>query len=125
MKTVFCIAESDLWGDFLMKQTPVIIVLGLFCYFMYKYFVSQQTSKETTIKEKDTLIISTIREKDLLLIETVKVKDQKIDEQNKAVMELYGKAIEAQNKNTEVCEQLLEVLKDTRNDIRHLSEKIS
>jgi hypothetical protein len=115
--------DANIWGDFLMKQAPVIVVLGLMLYFSYKYFTSQQAAKDLLIKEKDTLLITTIREKDELLISTVESKDQKIDEQNKAVMSLYGKAIEAQNRNSEVCEQLLEVLKETRDEVRQLRER--
>jgi hypothetical protein len=110
---IFCQIEQTLWNDFLMKQAPVIIVLGLFCYFMYKYFITQQDKKDTTIKEKDALFISTIAS-----------KDQKIEEHQTKVMELYGKAIEAQNKGNLVQEQLLEVLKETKDDINKLSDKI-
>jgi hypothetical protein len=105
---------DQLWTDFLMKQAPVIVVLGLFCYFMYKHFTGQQDKKDITIKEKD-----------MLLIETIKLKDAKIDEQSKSVMELYGRAIEAQNRNSEVQEQLLEIIKDTRESVRELNSKIS
>jgi hypothetical protein len=61
----------------------------------------------------------------MLLIETIKLKDAKIDEQSKSVMELYGRAIEAQNRNSEVQEQLLEIIKDTRESVRELNSKIS
>jgi hypothetical protein len=117
--------EPNIWGDFLMKQAPVIIVLGLGIYFLYKYFVSQIKSKDEIIKEKDALLIATIKEKDELLISTMKAKDEKIDHQTKAVMELYGRAVEAQNRNSDVCEQLLEVLKETRDEIREVKQKIA
>jgi hypothetical protein len=105
--------EQSLWTDFLMKQAPVIIVLGLISYFMYKYFISQQDKKDATIKEKDALFIATIT-----------AKDEKIDEHQQAVMELYGKAIEAQNRGNMVQEQLLEVLKETKDEVNKLSDKI-
>jgi hypothetical protein len=104
---------DQLWSDFLMKQAPVIVVLGLFCYFMYKHFTRQADKDGTTIKEKDAL-----------LIETIRLKDDKIEEQSKSVMELYGRAIEAQNRNSEVQEQLLEIIKETRESVRELNNKI-
>jgi hypothetical protein len=105
--------EQSIWSDFLMKQAPVIVVLGLCCYFMYKYFSAQQDKKDATIKEKDALFIATIT-----------AKDEKIEEHQKSVMDLYGKAIEAQNRSTAVQEQLLEVLKETKEDVNRLSDKI-
>jgi hypothetical protein len=94
--------EQTIWADFLMKQAPVIIVLGLFCYKMYTYFIAQQDRKDATIASKDN----------------------KIEEHQQKVMELYGNAIEAQNKGNLVQEQLLEVLKETKEDVKHLSDKI-
>lgn len=44
--------------DFLFKQMPVIVVLGLFCFFMYKYFTKVIDDQQELIREKDEEIKS-------------------------------------------------------------------
>lgn len=41
------------WFDFLSKQLPVIVVLGIFCYGMYKYFIAVISKKDQIIEDKD------------------------------------------------------------------------
>lgn len=38
--------------DFLLKQLPVIVVLGIFCYFMYKYFTKVIDAKDAIISDQ-------------------------------------------------------------------------
>lgn len=64
----------------------MVIILAIFCYGMYKFFTAQITKKDSIIQEKD----------------------KNISDQNSKVMDLYGKAIEAQNRSTLISEQLLE-----------------
>lgn len=94
--------EQTLMNDFLMKQAPVIVVLLGGMWLMYKYFTTQQDKKD--------LIIA--------------AKDEKLEEHQKDVRDLYGKAIEAQNRGNQVQEQLLEVLKETKEDVNELSKRI-
>ena len=94
--------EQSIWTDFVAKQAPVIIVLAIFCYGMYKYFIQQQNKKD----------------------EIIKAKDDRIDEQQDKVMDLYGKAVESQNRGNVIQEQLLAVLKETKEEINKLSDKI-
>lgn len=94
--------EQSIWTDFVAKQAPVIIVLLVGMFGMYKYFVAQQNKKDAIISDKD----------------------RKLEEQSARVMDLYGKAIESQNRGTLVQERLLEVLKDTQDDINRLNDKI-
>ena len=95
---------SELWS-YLVQQVPVVVVLGVFCWFLYKLILK----RDATIKEKDILL-----EKD-----------------RGQMMELYGKAIEAQNKTTEALNrsneiqlQLIELIKDTKDDVGNLRELI-
>lgn len=45
--------EQSIWSDFLIKQAPVIIVLAIFCYGMYKYLTRVISEKEAVIAAKD------------------------------------------------------------------------
>lgn len=70
---------EQFWFDFISKQLPVIVVLGFFCYAMYKYFIA-------VVEDKD---------------EKIESKDKKIEELNSKLLELTVKCIEAINRNTE------------------------
>jgi F0F1-type ATP synthase membrane subunit b/b' len=48
--------DPQIIQDFLLKQLPVIVVLGFFCYFMYKYFTGVINTKDVLIREKDVEI---------------------------------------------------------------------
>lgn len=94
----------DLWS-YLVQQVPVVVVLGVFCVFLYKLIIK----RDATIKEKDGLL-----EKD-----------------RNQMMDLYGKAIEAQNKtadalnrSNEIQLQLIELIKDTKDDVSDLRDLI-
>ena len=91
-----------LWNDFLVKQAAVIVVLGLVVYFMYKYFVAESAKKDGIIAAKDL----------------------HIEEQNKEVMLLYKMAIETQTKSIQLQEQLIDLIKEVKNDIHELHKKI-
>ena len=92
----------DLWS-YLVQQVPVVVVLGVFCWFLYKLILK----RDATIKEKDILL-----------------------ERDRAeMMSLYGEAIKAQNKTAETLNrsndiqlQLMELIKDVRDDIQDLRE---
>ena len=105
-------SDTTLLGDIMDKSLTVAILLGVL-YFLYKYHSAQQDKKDALLKEKELVFLSTIKE-----------KDNRIDEQQKAMMELYGKAIEAQSKGNMIQEQLLDVLQRTREDVTRLSSKI-
>ena len=79
---------ENAWFEFLTKQAPVIIVLGLGVYAMYKYFVAEATKKDAIIA----------------------LKDDHIQGQNEEVMHLYKMAIEAQTKSIQVQEQLIDLI---------------
>lgn len=100
------IETASIWNDFLIKQAPVIVVLGLFCYFMYKYFIQQQNKKDETIKEKDKLLVDTIQRN------------------QDSLTELLTKSTEAINRNSSVQEQLVDLIKETRDEVNALGGKI-
>lgn len=88
----------DLWSYF-AQQAPVVAVLGLFCWFLYKLILK----RDETIKEKDLLL----------------------QQDGKDTRFLYGEAIKAQNKTTEALNrnneiqlQLMELMKDVKRDIK-------
>lgn len=87
--------EQSIWNDFLMKQAPTIVVLGLFCYGMYKFFTAQQDKKDQLIATKDT----------------------ELREQTKEVKDLYGKSIETNTKTNIILEQLLDIQKEIKSEI--------
>ena len=45
--------DSQIIQDFLLKQLPVIVVLGLLCFFMYKYFTGVIDSMNERLIKKD------------------------------------------------------------------------
>lgn len=71
--------DSDI-RDILVKQSPIIVMLCVFLYFMYKYIML----KNGIIEKKDTIII----------------------EQQNRLMELYGDAVKSQNRLSTVIEEL-------------------
>ncbi len=94
----------DLWS-YLLQQVPVVVVLGVFCFFLYKL-----------ILKRDAII---------------KEKDEQLAQDRKEVMELYGEAIKSANRTTEALNrtsetqvQLIELIKDVREDIMDLRELI-
>lgn len=94
----------DLWS-YLVQQVPVVVVLGIFCWFLYKLILK----RDITIKDKDVLL----------------------EQSRKEVMNLYGEAIKSQNKMTEALNrgneiqlQLIELIKDVQTDVDHLKELI-
>lgn len=66
--------------DILLKQSPVIVLMGITLYIMYNYI----NQKNKVIKEKDDLII----------------------EMHGKLMVLYGQAVTSQNSLTNVIEEL-------------------
>lgn len=87
--------EQSLWSDFLMKQAPVIVVLSVFCYGMYKFFTAMIAKKEAQIESKDVQITA----------------------QTERCTDLYGKAIETNTKTNLLLEQLLDIQKEIKTDI--------
>ena len=45
------VTETQIFYDFLIKQLPVIIVLSIFCYCMYKYFTQVIKDQKDEIKD--------------------------------------------------------------------------
>lgn len=71
---------ENFWFDFLSKQLPVIVVLGIFCYGMYKYFIAVINKKDEIIEEKD----------------------EEIKELHKQLLEMNAKCLQAIERNTAV-----------------------
>ena len=94
---------DQIWIDLLSKQAPIILVLCLGSYGMYKYFTAQIAKASDANDAKDAII----------------------QDQNAKVMALYGKAIEASTKATEVQEQLIDLIKETKADVKILSNQLS
>lgn len=88
--------EQSIWTDFVAKQAPIVIVLAIFCYGMYKFFTGQLKARDAIIREKD----------------------KNITDQNAKVMDLYGRAIEAQNRSTLISEQLLDSVNKLNDKIK-------
>lgn len=76
----------EAWTDVLMKQAPIVIVLCVGLYFMYKYFVAQITAKDALIASKDT----------------------HIKEQNDKLIDLYADAVATQKDLTAEIKALRE-----------------
>lgn len=69
--------------DFLTKQIPLVIVLGLFCLAMYKYFTAVIDKKDLAIEEKD----------------------EEIKELHKEMRSLTIQCLDAFNKNSDVVRE--------------------
>lgn len=85
--------EQSIWSDFFMKQAPVIIVLSLFCYFMYKYLTGVIAAKEVIIQ----------------------AKDKRMEELLEEYMELQKLAIESYLKLTNILQTVFDEVKQIRN----------
>jgi hypothetical protein len=94
--------ETQIWTDWLVNQSPIIVILIIVLYFGSRFF------KEI------------LAQRDLVITE----KDEKIENHSNKVMELYGKAIEAQTRNTEVQERLIEVIEETSKNVRDLTHVV-
>lgn len=82
------VTETQIWADFLLKQLPVIVVLSIFCYCMYKYFTK-------TIEQKDA---------------SIKEKDEEIKELHEKLLNVTKQCIEASNKNSDASNGLKDVI---------------
>ena len=78
------------WLDFLTKQMPVIVVLGIALYVDRKYFT------EAIIK-KD---------------EIIEAKEEEIRDLNKKLLELTKNFLTAFNKNTDVLDDIRDLIKN-------------
>lgn len=80
---------QSFWLEFLTKQVPVIVVLGFFCFGMYKYFIA-------VIEKKDVLL----------------------DNKDAQIKELHEKLMAAFIKNTEAYLKNADALSDLKDQIR-------
>lgn len=85
--------------DFLFKQLPVIVVLGLLCYFMYKYFTK-------VINDMQTAFTKDIERKD----QTISKKDEEIKDLHKTIITMTITNNELTSKNNEVIGKLRELI---------------
>ena len=77
---------EQFWFDFLSKQLPVIVVLGIFCYGMYKYFLAVVDKMDKKIEEQEN----------------------HIKELNEKLLDVTVKCMDAINRNTQVIALLKE-----------------
>ena len=82
------VTETQIFYDFLLKQLPVIVVLSIFCYCMYKYFTRVIEQKDRVISEKE----------------------QEIKELHECLLDVTRMSIEALNKNSEASNGLKEAI---------------
>lgn len=92
---------EQFWLDFLTKQVPVVVILGIFSYAMYKYFTA-------VIQKKDDDFSKILDKKDVVILE----KEKEIKELHREVRELTIKCLEAFNRNTEAVHDLRETIRD-------------
>lgn len=89
--------SKDIWA-YLLQQAPVIVVLGVVCFGMYK-----------AIKARDAVI---------------KEKDAQMATERKELMLLYGQAIAAQTKGNDIQLQLIAVIKELQLDVDKLRDAV-
>lgn len=90
-------SKVDIWA-YLLQQAPVIVVLGVVCFGMYK-----------AIKARDAVI---------------KEKDSQMATERKELMALYGQAIAAQTKGNDIQLQLIAVIKELQLDVDKLRDAV-
>jgi hypothetical protein len=98
--------EQSIINDFLFKQAPVIAVLGLGLFFMYRYFTGLLNKKEEALMEKDKLYLDTIKEDKNLIIE------------------LHTKTLASIDSNTKVQERMIDMIDELKDEVVRLREKI-
>lgn len=87
---------ANFWLDFITKQIPVIVVMGLGLYFISKYF------KEEIIR----------------LNGWIRLKDEEIKILNEKILEMSGKIITVSEKVFSALENNTDALHDLKNEIR-------
>jgi Na+/H+ antiporter NhaB len=94
--------ETQIWTDFLMNQAPVIIVVCIGIYAIYKHFTKTDAQKDLIIKEKDI----------------------KLEEHYNRTTDLYAKAVEAIVIGSQINQRQIEVIEETSKNVRDLTHVI-
>lgn len=74
------------WSDFLLKQVPVVAVLGYFCYWLTSYFIKVVNSKDERLLHKDV----EIKELNNKLLEVTGRYLQSTEKNNDLLIEVKG-----------------------------------
>ena len=90
-------SKLDIWA-YLLQQAPVIVVLGLVCFGLYK-----------ALKARDA---------------EIRVKDTQLANERKELMELYGQAVQAQQRGNDIQLQLIAVIKELQFDLDKLRDLV-